>query len=169
MPTEFIVSLIGAAVALFAVRLAAPAVPPARLARPMSYAELALTAVGLLGLILHCTAMFFMPVVAEIPGTGAILEQVNGMGAASMIWYAVPAVLLLVGLRRQRMAAVAVLAVALLAVGVTMSNGSALSIHLATIFAAAVVIAGILSLLVLPPWSGRGRAARSGTTASPAA
>lgn len=167
MSNEFVLSLVVVAVALVVVRLAVPAVPPVRLARPITNFEMGLAAVGLLGLILHCAAMFFMPVVAAIPGTGAILDQINGMGVASMIWYAVPAVVLLVGLRRQQVAAVAVLAVALLAVGVTMYNGTELSIHLATIFAAAVVIAGILTLLVLPPWSGR--SARTGAAANPAA
>ncbi len=156
MSTAFVLSLAGVAALLFLVRLLVPAVPPRPLARRITTAQAALTAVGLLGLLLHCTAMFFEPVVAAIPGTGPAISQINGMGAASMLWYAVPAVLLLVGLRRQLPLALAVLAVALLAVGITMYNGAALSTHVVTIYAAAVVIAGIMFLLVLPPWSGRG-------------
>ncbi|MEO5779261.1 MAG: hypothetical protein ABIO34_01740 [Arthrobacter oryzae] len=167
MSNEFVLSLAGIAVLLFLVRLLVPAVPPAWLARRITTGELALTVVGLVGLILHCGAMFFESVVAAIPGTGPAIGQINGMGTASMVWFAVPSVLLLVGLRRQLPVALAVLAFALLAVGITMFNGAALATHLVTIYAAAVVIAGIMFVLVLPPWSGRG-SARAGTAATPA-
>ena len=74
------------------------------------------------------------------------------MGTASMIWYVVPSLLLLRGLRRQNVVVLAVLAAALVAVGVTMYNGTAISTHLNTVFAAGVVIAAIMFLLVVPPW-----------------
>ncbi len=109
MSNEFVLSLAGIAVALLAVRLLVPAVPPAGLARRITPAELAVTVAGLAGLLLHCGAMFFEPVVAAIPGTGPVIGQINGMGTASMLWYAVPAVLLLAGLRRQQIIAVVVL------------------------------------------------------------
>ncbi len=168
MSNEFVLSLAGIAAALLMVRLLVPAVPPAGLARRITPAELAVAVAGLAGLILHCGAMFFEPVVAAIPGTGPVIGQINGMGPASMLWYAVPAVLLLAGLRRQHIIAVVVLAAALLAVGVTMYNGAALATHLMTIYAAAVVIAAIMFGLVLPPWSGRG-SSRAGRASEPVA
>ncbi|RJT76926.1 hypothetical protein D6T63_15820 [Arthrobacter cheniae] len=111
-----------------------------------------MTVVGVLGLILHCASMFFRPVVAAIPGSGSVISQINSMGTASMIWYTVPALLVLVGLRRQQWIALILLAGSLLAVGVTMYNGTVLSTHLDTIFAAGVMIAATVFLLSAPPW-----------------
>ncbi|MDJ0351441.1 hypothetical protein [Pseudarthrobacter sp. PH31-O2] len=155
MSNEFLLSLAAIAGVLLVIRLLAPAVPHARLARRVTPGELVLAVAGVAGLVLHCGAMFFGSVVAAIPGTGSVIAQINAMGTASILWYVLPAALLLAGLRRQQLFAVVVLAVALLAVGVTMYNGAPLATHLVTIYAAAVVIAAIMFLLVLPPRFGR--------------
>uniref|UniRef100_UPI00138ABF22 hypothetical protein n=1 Tax=Arthrobacter sp. H41 TaxID=1312978 RepID=UPI00138ABF22 len=52
----------------------------------------------------------------------------------------------------QHWVALIFLAGSLLAVGITMYNGTALSTHLDTIFAAGVMIAATVFLLSAPPW-----------------
>ncbi|WP_427134084.1 hypothetical protein [Pseudarthrobacter sp. S9] len=145
-------SLAAVVLLLLLSRLLVPALPLKRLAARLTAVEFALAASGLFGLILHCASMFFEPLVAAIPGSAPVIGQINSMGTASVIWYVVPSLLLLTGLRRQNVVALALLAAALLAVGVTMYNGTALPIHLNTVFAAGVTTAAIMFLLVVPPW-----------------
>lgn len=137
---------------LLILRLVVPGLPVNRLARRLTRLDLALTLLGVLGLVLHCASMFFRPIVAALPGSDTVISQINSMGTASMVWFAVPALLVLVGLRRQHWAALVLLAASLLAVGLTMYNGTALFTHLDTIFAAGVMIAATLFLLSQPPW-----------------
>ena len=152
MPTSFVLTLLGVAAALLVLRLVVPGLPAQRITRRLTPLDLGSTILGVLGLILHCAAMFFRPLVAAIPGSGTVISQINSMGTASMIWYAVPALLVLRGLRRQHWVALILLAASLLAVGITMYNGTALSTHLNTIFAAGVMIAATALLLSAPPW-----------------
>ncbi|MBG6218867.1 hypothetical protein IWX75_003354 [Arthrobacter sp. CAN_A6] len=152
MSTSFVLTLTGIAAALLVLRLVIPGLPLGRVARRLTPLDLGLTVVGVLGLILHCASMFFRPVVAAIPGSDGVISQINSMGTASMIWYTVPALLVLVGLRRQHWVAFVLLAASLLAVGITMYNGTALSTHLDTIFTAGVMIAATVFLLSAPPW-----------------
>lgn len=152
MPTEFVARLALLALLLLLCRFVVPGLPPKRLARRLSAVDLAAAAVGLLGLVLHCASMFFEPLVSQVPGTAGIISQINAMGLASMVWFVVPSVLLVVSLRRQTYPSLAVLTCAIAAVGVTMYNGAALWVHLTAIFAASVVISGILFILTLPPW-----------------
>ncbi|WP_223986301.1 hypothetical protein [Arthrobacter sp. NicSoilB8] len=70
--------------------------------------------------------MFIEPLVSIIPGSTAVITQINAMGPASVAWYAVPSLLLLAGHRRQKAAVTALLDAALLNVRVTMYNGTAL-------------------------------------------
>ena len=152
MSTLFVLTLIGVAFVLLVLRLVVPGLPVKRFTRRLTPLDLALTVVGVLGLILHCASMFFRPIVAAIPGSDGVISQINSMGTASMIWYTVPALLVLVGLRRQHWIALILLTASLLAVGITMYNGTALSTHLDTIFAAGVMIAATVFLLSTPPW-----------------
>ena len=152
MPTSFVLTLVGVATALLVLRLVVPGLPAQRITRRLTPLDLGSTILGVLGLILHCASMFFRPLVAAIPGSGTVISQINSMGTASMIWYAVPALLVLRGLRRQHWVALILLAASLLAVGITMYNGTALSTHLNTIFAAGVMIAATALLLSAPPW-----------------
>lgn len=160
MSTLFVPALAGVALALLVLRLTVPGLPLTRFARRLAPLDLAATVAGTLGLILHCTSMFFPQAVAAIAGTEGVIDQINSMGTASKIWYAVPALLLLAGLRRQHRAALALLAASLLAVGITMYNGSALSVHVVTIFAAGVMLAATVFLLATPPWQKEHAAAR---------
>jgi hypothetical protein len=153
MSTSFVVTLIAVAAALLLLRWAVPALPDERVTRRLTVPDLVLTLLGVLGLILHCASMFFRPLVAAVPGTEGVINQINSMGVASMIWYAIPSLLLLIGLRRQHWIGLVPLTASLLAVGITMYDGSALSTHLATIFIAGVMIAAVLFLLSTPPWA----------------
>jgi hypothetical protein len=161
MSTEFVLALAGVVLGLVILRLKAPGLPFTRSARRLTPLGLTAVGVGALGLILHCTSMFFPQVVAAIPGTQGAISQINSMGAASMVWFAVPALLVLAGLRRQNLGALVLLAAALLAVGITMYNGSPASIHLATIFAAGIVLAATVLLFGIPPWQQNKTAAGS--------
>ncbi|MHA7277957.1 hypothetical protein ACX80O_15790 [Arthrobacter sp. Hz1] len=152
MSTSFVLTLLGIAAVLLVLRLVIPGLPLQRVTQRLTPLDLVLTVLGVLGLILHCASMFFRPLVASIPGSGSVITQINSMGTASMIWYAIPALLVLVGLRRQHWVALILLAASLLAVGITMYNGTALSTHLDTIFAAGVMIAATVFLLSTPPW-----------------
>jgi hypothetical protein len=151
MSTEYVAGLAVVVVLLLLTRLLVPGLPPKRLATRLTPGDLGLAAAGLAGLILHCAAMFFEPLVSVIPGSAPVITQINAMGPASVAWYAVPSLLLLAGLRRHNPAVAALLAAALLSVGVTMYNGAALWIHVAAVFAAVVVTAAILALLTRPP------------------
>lgn len=155
MSTPFVLTLAGTALTLLILRLAVPGLPLRRFTRRLTPLDLLLTVLGVLGLILHCASMFFRPVVAALPGAGDVIGQINSMGTASMIWYAVPALLVLIGLRRQYWVALLLLALSLLAVGVTMYSGTALTTHLVTIFTAGVMIAATVFLLSAPTRRGR--------------
>ncbi|MHA7155353.1 hypothetical protein [Arthrobacter sp. TMN-50] len=152
MSTSFVLTLLGIAAVLLVLRLVIPGLPLQRVTQRLTPLDLALTVLGVLGLILHCASMFFRPLVAAIPGSGSVITQINSMGTASMIWYAIPTLLVMVGLRRQHWVALILLVASLLAVGITMYNGTALSTHLDTIFAAGVMIAATVFLLSTPPW-----------------
>ncbi len=150
MSGTFSITLAAVVLLLFVVRLTivltrAPAVPGAR---EITRANAVMVAIAILGLTFHCAAMFYRGLVDSLPGTDDLIAMVNGMGVESLILYTIPALLLLVGLRSQNRAAVAVLAVALVAVGVTMYNGGPVTVHLITIFATVTVIAAIVALLI---------------------
>ncbi len=147
MPLPYAVALVGTVLLALVLRMAVPRSPVPRLARPLPRVDAVVAGLGVLGLVFHCTAMFYRRVVEAIPGTSAAVDLVNRMGPASVVMYVVPAVLVLVGLRRQHPAVLGLLTLALVAVGVTMYNGSPLPTHLATIVATAVVLAIIGGLL----------------------
>ncbi len=115
-----------------------------------SRGEAALGVIGSLGLVAHCSAMFysepFLGTLGGVPGVRAYVDAVNAMGSASIVAYAVPAALVLIAARRRPPHAVVVLA-ALLAVGVTMYDGGPLPVHLAAITLLVVVLAWLVSPL----------------------
>jgi membrane protein YdbS with pleckstrin-like domain len=67
----------------------------------------------------------------------------------------VAAGLVMVGLRRQHVVALVMVAASLATVGCTMYDGGRLSTHLTAIFVAVVILAAVLALLVMPPWRHR--------------
>lgn len=150
MPSALTITLIAIPIVLFGARAALPGVPWNRYARTVSWLEAILIALGSVGLVLHCVAMFYRGLIENIPGIDGYIQAVNGMSSASIVLYIVPAVVVLLGLRRQQPLAVALVAVTLVAVGVTMFNGGPLSVHLVAITTAAVTLAATTALLVVP-------------------
>lgn len=139
MPLELLVLLVAVPVALMMLRFTTPLLP-SRWAEPIGRTDLLLLALGAVGLVFHCTAMFFPEQTALVPLTGGAIDAVNRLGPASVLLYAVPAGLVVVALRRIRWPALAVVAATLVAVGVTMYAGSPLDVHLATIALAVLAI-----------------------------
>ncbi|MET4702824.1 hypothetical protein [Frigoribacterium sp. UYMn621] len=155
MTAGFSISLAVVCALIVVARFVLPQLPLARAGVRISGAEVALLGVGVLGLTFHCTAMFFRQLFGGIPAVRPLVDAVNGMGVASIALYVVPAALVLIGLRRQHWIALAVMTLALVAVGLTMYLGSPLRLHLASIFLAVVLLVGVLSLLVRGPWQRR--------------
>ncbi|MHC5794821.1 hypothetical protein ACVXZ4_01545 [Lacisediminihabitans sp. FW035] len=164
MTAGFSIGLAAICVLIVMARFALPQLPLAQAGVRLRIAEVALLVVGVLGLTFHCTAMFSRQLLVGIPAVRPLVGAVNGMGAASVALYVVPAILLLIGLRRQHWIALAVMTLALIAVGLTMYLGSPLRLHLASIFLAVVVLVGILSVLTKGPWQRKD----AGATAPPA-
>jgi hypothetical protein len=150
MPAPLTVSLLVAIAALVAARIVVPGLPPVRLAGPLRAPDALLVTVGTLGLLAHCLAMFYPAVVAAVPGSGPYARLVNAMGPGSVVLFAVPAAILIVGLRHHRAVGVVVLVLTLVAVGVTMYDGGPLTAHLIAISAAVIVIAVLV--VVLTTW-----------------
>lgn len=148
MPLPLSLSLLAVVVVLFALRFAVPTLPLEGLARPLRPLDAVVAAVGVLGLVGHCGAMFYPDVIGLIPGIDGYMRAVNALGAASIVLYTVPALLIIIGLRRQHPVALAVLAAALLAVGITMYNGGSLNAHLTAISVSIVVLAVFAGLLI---------------------
>lgn len=128
---------------------------PLRWASRLGAVDAGLLAVGIVGLAFHCGAMFFRSRVTAVPATSRAVDMINALGRGSIVWYAASAALVVVGLRRQHPLALASAGLTLVAVGVTMYDGGPLDPHLASIFAAVVVLAGIAAALVRPPWRSR--------------
>ncbi|MCY7373103.1 MAG: hypothetical protein LH461_05310 [Spirochaetaceae bacterium] len=151
MSTGFLVGLGVAVAVILGARLALSALPLRGPARRVTITDATLSVVGAAGLAFHCVAMFFRRVVDPLPGADAVISDIRALGTASIIWYVVPAVLVLLGLRRVHPVGLAVAALAFVAVGVTMYDEGPLDIHLAAIFTSVVVLALVTATLVLPP------------------
>lgn len=151
MPITLTIALVLIPVLLFAVRIFSAKLPWMTYARPSTWPDVAMLAVGVLGLVLHCVSMFYRDLLAAVPGMGGYIQAVNAVGAASIVLYVLPALLVLVALRRQHLVAVIIVATTLIAVGVTMYNGGPLSVHLVTIAAATIAISGTVALLMRRP------------------
>lgn len=161
MPVAFVIALVAIVLLLAVVRLTVPSLPLRPIAVSPTRWEAVAVLVGLVGLLLHCTAMFNRAVLAVVPGSSTYISAVNAMAAPSVLLYVVPAVLVLLGLRCQHRVAVTVLTAALLAVGVTMYDHGPVTVHLTAIFLSAVLLAATLALLVGRPRDPH----RSGTSA----
>ncbi len=157
MSTSFVLSLIAVVAIVLCARLVLGGLPLSNFAKRLSVGDAVMSGIGLLGLAFHCGAMFFTGLVKAIPGAQGPVETINALDTASIVWYVVPAVLVLAGLRRLHWSGVVAVSLALIAVGVTRYNGGPLDVHLATIFAAVVVLALVAATLVLPPTVGSGR------------
>ncbi len=132
-------------------RLASARLPLAPFAYRLRPDETLFAVGALLALGFHCAAMFFQGRVAAVPGLDGAAEAVADLGTVSQLAFWVPAILLLVGLRRVWLSAFAALAFALIAVGVTMYWSLGLTAHLATIAIAVAITVGIAAGFVRPP------------------
>lgn len=151
MSTGFLVSLAAVVAVLFATRFLFSALPLQSIAVPVTITDAVLTGAGVLGLTFHCGAMFSRSLVDWLPGTGSAIREIGALGTASIIWYVVPALLVLLGLRRQHRVALASAALALAAVGITMYDSGSLTAHLTTIFITVVILSAVVTALMLPP------------------
>lgn len=152
MTAGYSITLAVIALLILLARFVVPQLPVKSRAVRLSVLDAVLVGVGVLGLVFHCTAMFSRQIFEGIPAVKPLIGLVNALGVASVVLYVVPATLVLIGLRRQQRGALALLSLTLVAVGVTMYVSGPLVVHLAAIFAATVVLAGLVSLFVLAPW-----------------
>ena len=151
MSSTFSLTL-GAAVAfLIGLRFLLAGLPVRGLAVRLRIPDAALLGGGLVVLAFHCITMFFTSLAERVPGTTTAIQDIRALGTASVIWYVLPAVAVLLGLRRLHPAALGVAAVALLMVGITMYNGGSLEQHLVAIWVGVVLLAAVLATQVRPP------------------
>lgn len=149
--TGFRLALGVALAALLVVRLHLASLPLRGRATTLSFSELGLVGVGLAVLTFHCAAMFFRSLAERVPGAGNVISDIRALGIVSLLWYAVPSLLVLVGLRRLPRVALLVPVVALLFIGVTMYDGGSLDQHLFALFVGVVALAATFATLVRPP------------------
>ncbi len=149
---RYVITLSIVLVLILASRYALPILPSPRSAAPMTIADAVLFGSGVAGLAIHCGAMFFPALVRTLPGGHQVIRIVDPLGTVSILWFAVAAGLVMIGLRRQHVVALVVAGGSLATVGYTMYDGGRLHTHLTAIFVAVVVLAVILAVLVIPPW-----------------
>jgi len=147
----FLIGLAAVVAVVLGARFVFAALPLRRVAVQVTITDAMLAGVGVLGLAFHCGAMFSRSAVEWLPGAGAVIREIGALGSASILWYLVPALLVLLGLRRQHPVALAVVALALAAVGITMYDGGSLQVHLTAIFITVVILAAVATMLMLPP------------------
>ena len=115
---------------------------------PIGPGELAVAAVSALVLTFHCAAMFFAPWTDALPGGAVLGQAVRDLGAASQWSYWLPAAALLLALRRVWWPGLALLAVTLVGVGVTMFWSFSLIVHLTWLAAAVLTLVLVAMTLV---------------------
>ena len=152
---EYSIALAVVSALIFLARLVLPQLPLKGAAVRLAAGDVALLGAGALGLAFHCTAMFYRRLFDSIPAAAPLVDAVNGMGVASVVAYVIPALLVLIGLRRQHPVALTAMAIALVAVGITMYNSGPLQVHLVAIFISVVVLVGVVSVLAKTPWQGK--------------
>ena len=107
-------------------------------------------AVAVALLVFHCATMFFASWVDTVPLAKAPADVVRALGPASQVAYWVPAITLVIALRRIWRPALALLVVTLVGVGYTMFVPHSLSTHLAWLGATAGILVLIMTALVSP-------------------
>ncbi len=162
MSTAYVVALVVLVVAIGPARMVLPVLPWRRVSVRLDLVDVVLSVLGVLGLAFHCGAMFYRSTILFIPGTQTVVAEINALGAVSMTTFAVPAALLIVGLRRISSLGLLLIVLALVAVGTTMYDAGPLSAHLAAIFATVMLLALCAATLIERPQTGR-RVAASAT------
>lgn len=124
---------------------------------PVGATALTIAGLSVAALVFHCTSMFFASWTDALPAGRPLGEAVRALGPASQWAYWVPAVLLVVSLRRIWWPGTALLTVTLAGVGATMFWPYPLATHLSWLAAAILSVVFVGSALVGPWWgSGRG-------------
>jgi hypothetical protein len=157
--SAYLFALASVVAALFLVRLVVGQIPLRAAAVHMSPLDSMMLAAGLIGLALHCGAMFFRSQLRGWPEGQSVIHTVDPLDTASILWFALAAALVMVALRQLHPTALTVVAFGLALVGYTMYDGGRLHTHLVAIFSAVVVLAAVVALLVIPPWQGTSGAA----------
>jgi len=147
MPLPWTVTLVAVVVVALALRVGLRQLP-VRAASAIGVGRAAALAVGVLGLVAHCGAMFFTTTARAVPGSGGYIDGVNGMGRTSMVLYAVPALLVVAGLWRVPRPVLAVVVLLFVVVGVTMYDGGPLTVHLTAILLVVTTLAATVAALV---------------------
>jgi len=101
-------------------------------------------------LVFHCAAMFFADWVNAVPFADEPARSVRALGLVSQVAYWVPAVGLVIALRRVWPPGLGLLTATLLGVRYTMFVPHALTTHLAWIAGAAITLVMIAAALVVP-------------------
>lgn len=87
-----------------------------------------------------------------LPGTHEAVADINALGMVSMVGSAVPSLLLILALRRVSLPALAAIALALTAAGITMYDGRSLTAHRTAIFVSiSLLVLCAAALLAAPP------------------
>ena len=154
MSNAYVVALVVVVVGIGLGRVVLP-VLPWRVSVRLRPVEIVLSVMGVLGLGFHCGAMFYRSAIQSLPGTQTAVTAINALGMASLVAFVVPAVLLIVGMRRISTPALAIVVLVLGAVGTTMYDGGPLGAHLTAIFAAVTLLALCAATLIGLPQSSR--------------
>lgn len=162
MSTAYVVALVVLVVAIGLARMVLPVLPWRRVSVRLHPVDVVLSVLGVLGLAFHCGAMFYGSTILSVPGTETGVAEINALGAVSIVAFAVPAALLIVGLRRINSLGLMLIVLALAAVGTTMYDAGPLAAHLAAIFATVILLALCAATLIGRPQTGR-RVAASAT------
>jgi len=155
-------ALVVLVVAIGLARMVLPVLPWRRVSVRLDPVDVVLSVLGVLGLAFHCGAMFYRSTILSVPGTETGVAEINALGAVSIVAFAVPAALLIVGLRRISSLGLMLIVLALAAVGTTMYDAGPLAAHLAAIFATVMLLALCAATLIGRPQTGR-RVAASAT------
>jgi hypothetical protein len=151
----YLALLASVSMAILASRLLFRGIPLPGVASRLSALDAIVLTSGIIALVIHCGAMFFRSRFRSFPEGHWVIRTVDPLGTSSIFWFALAALLVLVGLRRQGVVVSGVVGASLAAVGITMYDGGSIHTHLAAIFVAVVVLAGVIATVVIPPWRSR--------------
>lgn len=151
MSAGFTVTLVVAVAIPLAARLLLTGLPLMQRATTLTFVEVALWILGVVGLAFHCGAMFFRDTVQHLPGMEVPVADIRALGPASVIWYVVPAVSVVLALRRLHAVWLLTVCLALVGIGVTMYDGGSLEAHLSAIFVGVVLLSALTATLVRLP------------------